>query len=88
MKKRKNTSKIIILVIVVVLSLIVYYMYYKNSETYREFKETSQLEELIPYEEEKQEVGDDKDKVVKRENIENNREKNIESIEAKTNGKI
>ena len=55
MKKTKNINKIIILVIVVILALIVYYIYYKNSETYIEFEESSNLEELIPYEEEKQE---------------------------------
>ena len=57
MKKRKNTNKIIITVIVIVLGLIGYYIYYKNSKTYNEFEESSQLEELIPYEEEKQKGG-------------------------------
>lgn len=54
MKKIKNTNKIIIAVVVVILGLIGYYIYYKNSKTYNEFEESSQLEELIPYEEEKQ----------------------------------
>lgn len=58
MKKTKNTNKIIIVVIVVVLALIGYYIYYKNSKIYNEFEESSQIEELIPYEEEKQEVDE------------------------------
>lgn len=61
MKKTKNTNKIIIIVIAIVLGLIGYYIYYKNSKTYIEFEESSQLEELIPYEEEKQKVGKSSD---------------------------
>jgi competence protein ComEA len=57
MKKRKNINKIIIVVSVVVIGLIGYNIYYKNSKTYNEFQESSQLEELIPYEEEKQSIN-------------------------------
>lgn len=55
MKKIKNKKKILIAVAVVAVMLLAYYIYYKNSDTYKEFEESSQLEELIPYEEEKQE---------------------------------
>lgn len=55
MKKIKNKNKIIIAVGLVAVTLLAYYVYYKNSDTYKEFEESSQLEELIPYEEEKQE---------------------------------
>lgn len=90
MKKTKNTNKIIIIVIVVILGLIGYYIYYKNSKTYNEFQESSQLEELIPYDEEKQSVNWDsgqdeifsKDIVINRENIiESGNESNGESLE-------
>ena len=57
MKKTKNTNKIIIIVSIVLLGLIGYYIYYKNSKTYNEFQAISQLEELIPYEEERQSVN-------------------------------
>lgn len=55
MKKIKNKKKILIAVAVVAVMLLAYYIYYKNSDTYKEFEESSHLEELIPYEEEKQE---------------------------------
>lgn len=55
MKKVKNKKKILIAVAAVAVMLLAYYIYYKNSDTYKEFEESSQLEELIPYEEEKQE---------------------------------
>ena len=57
MKKTKNTNKIIIVVFITILGLVGYYIYYKNSKTYNEFQESSQLEELIPYDEEKQSVN-------------------------------
>lgn len=55
MKKIKSKKKILIAVGAIVVMLLAYYVYYKNSDTYKEFEESSQLEELIPYEEEKQE---------------------------------
>lgn len=60
MKKIKNKKKILIAVAVVAVMLLAYYIYYKNSDTYKEFEESSQLAELIPYEEEKQEDGKNK----------------------------
>lgn len=90
MKKRENTNKIIIIVIVVILGLIGYYIYYKNSKTYSEFEEISQLEELIPYEKEKQEVGNNSsnDKVNEGEimdsNGDENNDENLEKVEEET----
>lgn len=55
MKKTKSRDKIIIGIVIVIIILIGYYIYYRNSETYNEFEKSSNLEELIPYEEEKQE---------------------------------
>lgn len=55
MKKIKNKKKILIAIAFVVIMLVAYYIYYKNSDTYKEFEKSSQIEELIPYEEEKQE---------------------------------
>ena len=85
MKKTKNTNKIIIIVIVVLIGLIGYYMYYKNSKIYNEFEESSQLEELIPYEEEKQEIAKDSGESFSGENAKTNRDEN-ESESSKLDG--
>mgnify|MGYP003303263679 CR=1 FL=1 len=60
MKKIKNKKKIIIAVATVTIMLLAYYIYYKNSNTYKEFEKSSKIEELIPYEEEKQENRNNK----------------------------
>lgn len=52
MRKRIYTNKKIILIIIILLLLIGYYIYYKNSNIYEEFEKSSNLEELITYEEE------------------------------------
>ena len=51
MRKTININKKIILaVVIIILLLIGYYIYYKNSNVYKEFEESSNLEELISYE--------------------------------------
>lgn len=55
MKKiEKINKKILIIIIIVIICLGGYYIYYKNSNTYKEFENISQIEELLPYEEEHQ----------------------------------
>lgn len=86
MKKRKNINKIIIIVSAIVLGLIGYYIFYKNSKTYNEFETISKIEELIPYEKEKQELGNNnsQENVNEGENMDSNREENLEKIEEET----
>lgn len=53
MRKRIDINKkIILLIIVIIVLLIGYYIYYKNTNIYKEFEMSSNLEELLPYEEE------------------------------------
>ena len=52
MIKRVKINKKVILSIIVILLLLGYYMFYKRSNIYKEFEESSNIEELIAYEEE------------------------------------
>lgn len=54
MRKRMDINKKTILVITVIIVLLIgYYIYYKNTNIYKEFEMSSNLEELLPYEEDK-----------------------------------
>ena len=50
--RKINLNKKIILILIAIILLIAYYFFYKKSNIYQEFEESSNLEELIEYEEE------------------------------------
>ena len=54
MRKRMDINKkTIVPIAVIIVLLICYYIYYKNTNIYKEFEMSSNLEELLPYEEDK-----------------------------------
>lgn len=52
MKKISGKNKRIIIAIAILVGIIVYSVFFYNSKIYKEFEETENIEELIPYEEE------------------------------------
>lgn len=65
MKKLNTKQTIILSIILIILGITIYVIKFNNSNIYNEFKNEENIEELIPYEEEKQssndDINDDKD---------------------------
>jgi len=84
MRKTININKKILLAVVTItLLLIVYYIFYKNSNVYKEFEDSSNLEELISYETDEERQEETTNQGGEKKEISENAEDEAEEIKEK-----